>query len=349
MKKINPPIKITQEIKLRRPHMLAAGPGTANAGLLAVDYIRRGIKAQPFAEIEMDYFFTPPFIMKIENGLVKLDDMPWEGEKPENKFYYWKTGRNHDLVFFTGNAQPLPGKSSELATRVVELAQALKVERVYIAGAFATDIHHKVEPGVMGLASDEKVLEYLRGYGVPMAPPMNIGFNLNVFLTGTAMKKGIEVAGLVAEAPFYAIEQVNFKASRALVRWFSRLLDIEDKVNMAELTEMASEQEHRIDAKIEELKGSTDEKARALLEYLEVLEKRQQEREAAIPATGPKKVIPVPDSLRPIAKLYEKARKDKSQMPKLISELDKLSHEDRMQMLKIFGGELLELIQKNKP
>lgn len=349
MKKFKPPISITQEIKLRKPFMLAAGPGTGNAGLIAVEYIRSRLGAQAFAEIEMHNFYTPPFIVKVKDGLLALDNMPWEGEKPENKFYYWKTGYGNDLIFFTGSAQPLPGKSSELAFRVMEVAHAFKVERVYIAGAFATDIHHKTEPEVMGLASTPVLLRYLKKLGIATVPPMNIAFNLNVFLTGAAMQSGIDVIGLVAESPFYTVEQVNLKVSRALVRQLCRLLDIETYVKMSDMEDMVAVQERRIDERIVELRNSNDEKARALIEYLEILEKKQKERQPATPDAAPRKIIPVPDSLKPIAAIYEKARKDKAHVRRLVSELDKLSHEDRMQMLKIFGGELLELIERNKP
>ncbi|MBI4287231.1 MAG: PAC2 family protein [Chloroflexi bacterium] len=349
MKNFNPPIKIIQEVKLRRPHMLAAGPGTGNAGLLAVDYLRRGLLAEPFAEIEMDNFFTPPFVLRIEDGLIKLGDMEWEGDKPQNRFYYWRTGKTNDLIFFSGNAQPLPGKSSELAFKVMELARGLRVERMYIAGAFATDIHHRDEPEVMGIASNERLLAYLRGLGLPMAPPVNVAFNLNVFLTGAAMRSGIDVLGLVAEAPVYAMEQANVKAARALVRMFSRILGVEDRVDLADLDDAERDQEKKMDARIEELRDSTDEKARALLEYLEVLEKRQRERRAGAAPTPPKKAVPVPDSLKPIAELYDKARHNKAQVRRLTSELNKLSNEDRMLALKVFGSELLDLIQKTGP
>jgi len=349
MKKFKPPVNITQEIKVRKPYLLAAGPGTGNAGLIALEYIRSRLGAQPFAEIEMHNFYTPPFIVKVEDGLLRLDEMAWEGEKPENKFYYWNTGRANDLIFFTGSAQPLPGKSSELAFRVMEVAQALKVERVYIAGAFATDVHHKAEPGVMGLASNTILLQNLKTMGIPVVPPMNIAFNLNVFLTGAAMQSGMDVIGLVAESPFYTVEQVNLKVSGALVRQLCRLLDIESLVNLADIQEMMAVQEKRIDERIAELRNSNDEKARALIDYLEILEKKQRERPSAEPAITPRKTIPIPDSLKPIAVLYEKARKDKTHARHLIAELDKLSHDDRMQMLKIFGGELLEIIQRNKP
>lgn len=343
MKAFKLPIKITQEVKLRRPHLLAAGPGTGNAGLLAVDYIRRCLEAQPFAEIERDYFYTAPFIVRVEDGLLKLDEMAWEGEKPENKFYCWKSRRSHDLILFTGSAQPLPGKSSELAARVMEVAQGFKVERVYIAGAFATDIHHNAEPEVMGLASHQRLLNYLEGQGLRPPPPMNIAFNLNVFLTGTAMQRGIEVIGLVAEAPFYAVEQAYFKASLALVRRFCPLLGIEAQVDTADLEKMVAAQEKKIDSKIEELRGSTDEKAAAFLEYLEILEKRQKEGRTPPP---PKRVVLVPDSLKPIAALYQTALKDKSQVGQLQTALNKLSHDERMQVLRVFGAELLELIQR---
>lgn len=348
MRKFKTPINIIQEIKVRKPYLLAAGPGTGNAGLVAVEYIRSRLGAQPFAEIGMHNFYTPPFIVKVEDGLLKLDEMPWEGEKPENKFYFWKTGGVNDLIFFTGSAQPLPGKSSELAIRVMDVARALKVERVYIAGAFATDIHHKAEPGVMGLASSLVLLKYLKVLGIPLAPPMNIAFNLNVFLTGAAMQSGIDVIGLIAESPFYTVEQVNLKVACVLVRQLCRLLDIEVQVNMADMERMMAVQERRIDERIVELRNSGDEKAKALIEYLEILEKKQKEREPVTPAAAPKKTIPIPDSLKPVAALYEKARKDKAHVRRLVSELDKLSHDDRMQVLKIFGGELLELIERNK-
>ncbi len=340
MPKYQPPIKMLQEPVLRQPYLVAAGPGTANVGLRTIDYLRQQLAAECFAQIEPEEFFTAPYSFVIEEGVVKLNSLGLEKEKPQNNFYYYRSGKAHDLVLFVGDTQPLPGKGLELARTVMGVAAALGITRLFVAGAFVTEIHHKEEPQVLALVSKKESLEPLQKLGIQPAPPITAAYNMITWLVSAAIEKNIDVACLVAPMPFYAAEEGNARACRALVRVLGKVLEVERNIDLAPLEQLVARDEARIDAMINELRSSPDERARAFLEYVEMLERNRQ----LPPVQGVAQPRSLPQSLKFIGDLYQEAKRDKSKVSSLAYELGKLSHLDRLEVLRALGPELLELM-----
>ena len=90
-------IRYIREPDLIDPVMVASWPGIGNIGLIAVDAMRRSLRAEHIAYIEpWEYFYPNKTI--IRNGeLVEL-------RFPACDFYYQRTEKR-DIIFFTGEEQ----------------------------------------------------------------------------------------------------------------------------------------------------------------------------------------------------------------------------------------------------
>ncbi len=334
-------LKVYFRPKLKSPVLIAGGLGTANIGLRVVSYLREKLSAELFAEIEPGDFFTPPYGFTFQEGLIQVVPLKFAEQAPQNKFY-WKSGREHDLIFYMGNDQPLPGKVPELADYVLEIAQSFNVNRMFTPGAFITEMHHLSEPAIRGVASTPDLLKYLDSYNIMPSPPMNIAYNLVAWLLGAAKKRGIEAIGLISEIPFYNAEGGNVRARRALIRTLLQMLELE-QLDLTDLDYMLLEEERQIEQKLEELRGSTDEKAAEFIRYIEQLERQSEGKIIGQSAWFPTQEE-LPESLRYIEGLYIRAKQDHSRVPELKAEVDRLESFNRLMLLRKYGDELLRLL-----
>ena len=267
-------LKTYSNPQLKEPFFVAAGPGTSNVGLRTADYIREKLGAKLLAEIKPGDFFTPPYSLTFREGLVDVTPIELGEHTPQNRFYYWKSGKEHDVLFFIGNAHPLPGKVLELAEFILDVARGFGFCRLFMPGAFLTDVHHLSKPNTYGLVTDNQLQEYLRSYHIAAVPTMNIAHNLNAWLVGSAKRKNIEAIGLVSEIPVYNPEGSNVRACRALVKILLRMLDI-GVPDLSDLDAMLTEEEVLMEQWIAKLRESTDQRTIEFLQYLEMLENRE--------------------------------------------------------------------------
>ena len=63
-------VKLYKEPELKRPIMLCAWSGIANVGLVAINTIRRFMRAEEFGQIEPLGYFDPTHVV-IANGLIE--------------------------------------------------------------------------------------------------------------------------------------------------------------------------------------------------------------------------------------------------------------------------------------
>ena len=94
-------LKIHAHPDLSEPFLIAAGPGTANVGLRTASYLRERLGAELLAEIEPGDFFTPPYSFTFRDGLIDITLIELGEDAPQNRLYYWKSGKAHDIIFFT--------------------------------------------------------------------------------------------------------------------------------------------------------------------------------------------------------------------------------------------------------
>lgn len=342
MQSKNQLLKIYSRPKLKEPFLVAAGPGTADVGLRTVGYLREKLGAELFAEIEPGDFFTPPFSFAFRDGLIDIVPIQPGEHPPQNRFYYWKSGEAHDIIFFTGNTHPLPGKVPELAEYILEAAKDFGFNRLYMPGAFLTDIHHLSEPTICGSTTDEELREYLRSYHIADAPPMHIAHNLNAWLLGISKSKSIDAIGLVSEIPAYKPEDRNTRARRALVKVLLKMLDI-GGLDISDLDTMLAEEDALIKQRLAELRESPDQKAIDFLQYLDMLEKSGQEMSRDRGIILPSE-IELPASLKFIEELYAQAKTDPDRVQELRLAVQQLESSDRLLILRKYGYEIMSLL-----
>src|SRR5207249_2979277 len=110
--------------------LLAGLPDSRRLAKILLHHLIKTLQATPLAYLHSDYL--PPRV------LLKPDGTP---ELMKHEFYYWinTDQASHDLVLYTGDAQPiLPEGAFRLSDAVVNLAQQLGVETLVTVGAFIT-------------------------------------------------------------------------------------------------------------------------------------------------------------------------------------------------------------------
>lgn len=224
-------VRFYREPEIRISRMVAAWPGVGNVALIAARYLKEKLNAEEIGEIEPSLFFTP-------SGVMVKDNVVEAPQFPENRFYYWRDASARDgILFFIGEEQPSI-KGYDLAHSVLEAGRKLGVKRVYTCAAAITRIHHAETSQVWGVATDRKLLPYLREYDLVLRGDLQV-VGLNGLFLGAAKERGIEGICLLGEVPVYATRIPNPKASLAVLGVLTRMLGVE--IDMTELAELAKE------------------------------------------------------------------------------------------------------------
>ena len=135
-------IRYIRRVELSDPVMVACWPGIGNIGLIAVDMLRRSLRAGELAYIEPWDFFYPKRVI-VRNG--ELTEMDFPG----NEFFFASIPSG-DIIFFTGEEQPAEGgkvyaeggKAYAMANMVLDVAGKYGCKRIYTSGAAVASIHH---------------------------------------------------------------------------------------------------------------------------------------------------------------------------------------------------------------
>lgn len=234
-----------KDVKLyKQPHpkscfMLTSWPGIGDVSLTAARYLAEKLNAVEIGKIEPIKFFEPM-------GVVVKDNVVEAPRFPENKFYYWQDDkREKGLVLFIGEEQP-SFKGHDLVNCVLDVAQRLKVQRVYSCAAAVTHIHHSEEPKVWGVATTPELISELNSHNVVLRGDLRIA-GLNGLILGIAKERNIEGICLLGEVPSYATQVTNPKASLAVLKILIKMLEIEvDLTELGHVAKRAGEEMERI-------------------------------------------------------------------------------------------------------
>jgi len=211
--------------------MFASWPGVGDVSLIAVRYLVEKLNAVEIGEIDPLGFFEPV-------GVTVKGNVVESPRFPESKFYYWQDDRGErGLVLFIGEEQP-NSKGYELVNCVLDVAQKLKVERVYSCAAAVTHIHHGEKSKVWGVTTTPGLVGELNKYDVVLRGDLRIA-GLNGLIMGMAKERSIEGVCLLGEVPSYATQIANPKASLAVLKVLTKMLEIE--VGLTELSHLAEQ------------------------------------------------------------------------------------------------------------
>ncbi len=217
--------------------MLASWPGIGDVSLTAARYLVEKLNAREIGEIEPLHFFEPI-------GVTVRDNVVESPRFPESKFYYWQSSRaEKGLVIFIGEEQP-SFKGYELVNCVLDVAERLKVTRVYSCAAAVTRVHHSEEMRVWGAATNADLVAELSNYDVILRGNLRIA-GLNGLILGMAKERGMEGICLLGEVPSYATQIANPKASLAVLHVLVKMLGI--TVDLTELAELARQLDEEMD------------------------------------------------------------------------------------------------------
>ena len=230
-------IKLYKHPRPRSCSLLASWPGIGDVSLTAAKYLVEKLNAAEIGEIEPVNFFEPV-------GVTVRENVVESPRFPESKFYYWqypKAGKG--LVIFIGEEQPA-FKGYELVNCVLDVAQRLKVSRVYSCAAAVTRIHHSEEMKVWGATTTSNLVDELSKQNVILRGNLRIA-GLNGLILGMAKERGMEGICLLGEVPSYATQIANPKASLAVLGILTKMLGI--TVDLAELGHLAERVDEEMD------------------------------------------------------------------------------------------------------
>jgi len=224
--------KISVEIKsipdLNNPTLICGFPGSGYVGKLAIDYLIDKLEAIQFAQIYSHSF--PPQVSIQEDGTLDL---------VKNSLYYCK-GDSNDLVFLTGDAQPVSAEGEySLAEKIVEICKKMNIQEIFTLAAYITGKFPK-NPKVFGTSTSSETIKEFSKYDVMTMNRGNIT-GMNGVLIGIAKKSSLSGICLLGETSGYVIDA---KASKAVLESLCKILNL--KFDMSELDQRAKDTEELI-------------------------------------------------------------------------------------------------------
>ncbi len=147
-------IKEFKKPKLKSPILIEGLPGIGNVGKIAVDFMIDSLEAEKVLEISSQHF--PHSVFVNEHNLVDL---------PKIELHY-KKGRKNDLLFLSGDIQPLDEKSCYMfCETVLDIFQKYKGKEIVTLGGIGLP---KVpeKPKVYCTANDSSIVKKYRAKGL---------------------------------------------------------------------------------------------------------------------------------------------------------------------------------------
>lgn len=210
-----------EQPQLIAPYIMVGLRGWLNAGEIStgsIEYLRRNLDARKFAYIETQGYYvyqvpslSPELTMRphaqIKDGVVRKLDVP------QNDFFFWKSGSDHDLILFLG-VEPNLGWP-EFCQIILDMAQQFQAPRIYFLGAVFDQVPHTRETRIRASISHPRLKDELKTFA---------GFtnyegpcSFTTMLLAMANEQDIEAAGISARTPLY-IKDLNYKVAYDLLK-----------------------------------------------------------------------------------------------------------------------------------
>ncbi len=315
-------LKVDKEIKsiIKDPIMIAGWPGMGNVGVNAVNYMRSKMGAEEFAHIDMSDELMPTSV-KVKDGLAIHSEMP------VTRFYYVS---KIPIIFVESHNEIEGGAALSLMRGVLDLAHELGVITIYTLAAIAIPVSYVHDPQIFGVANEVDLRDRLGPMGIALLEDGQIS-GMNGVLLGFTNGFRIPSACLMATTPQYAVSLPNPKSSRAIIRFFERLLHC--NINMTGMNQQVKEMDKTM-LEIEK-------------RILDAVSKMSGDEEPASPQEipiidKPKKKTPE-GAMQKIEQLFQELtqKKSKKKAARLKEELDRWQlydlYEDRF--LDLFKGD----------
>ena len=219
-------LHLNEAPKLHDPILIAGLPDSGRVAKIVLDHLIKALKAVPLGYLHSDYL--PPRV------LLKPDGTP---ELMKHEFYYWQNsdGASHDLVLYTGDAQPiLPEGAFRLSDAIVDLAQQLGVDTLVTVGAFITG-RISDSPKVYGAASEKELVKELQSLDVQIIDSGAVTW-MNGLIPGLAKVRNLKGLFLSGETSGFMVDP---RAAMIILKVLVRKLGLQ--IEMKELEDQARE------------------------------------------------------------------------------------------------------------
>ncbi|MBN2831098.1 MAG: PAC2 family protein [Candidatus Omnitrophica bacterium] len=238
-------IKFSKRPRLKNPFLIVAWPGMGEVAFKAANYLIEELKAEEFASIPPEEFFYLTNSL-VQQGILSVPDLPY------SKFYYCKnkSGKN-DFIIFISNAQPDLAHADAYSRRVIQAAKSFKIDTVISFASMPLGIDHTQESAVWFAATSSELSNKLKKIGLNVLLEGAIS-GMNGLFLGIAKREGLKGFCLLGEIPLYTIQIDNPKASYAVLKALSRMLNL--NINLTGLINQARNMEAEINKLLDYLK-----------------------------------------------------------------------------------------------
>ena len=214
-----------EQPELRRPDLVTSFAGWSDAAQAAtgtVAYLIRRLDAKRFAEIKAEEFYDFSSVrptITVDRGLITSLKMP------HSSFFYWQNQTtNHDLVLLHGIEPQLHWQ--RFVDLILDLADQLKVHRIYALGGLYDNAPHTREPRISGLVNEPGLMGVLEKHSIEPIEYQGPS-SLHGLLMTECVRREIEVISLWGHAPFYVRAESNPMVCLALLKKLSELMEIQ--------------------------------------------------------------------------------------------------------------------------
>ena len=224
-------LRFLKSPRFESPSMVAAWPGMGYLAKTSADYLRRQLRAEPFAEI-----------LQYQNAIVYKDGII-DNPIIRHRFYSTPGG---EIILCVGDAQPsIPEEAYRLASRVLDVAERCHVKRIYTMAAYPDEYYG--DPKVFGIATNEELMALLKEHHIEIGEGEGVVNGLNGLLLGVAKTRGIEGVCLLGQIRYVNIPQL--RSSKAVLEALTGLLGV--RIDMSTLEKRAVRIEERIRRRLE--------------------------------------------------------------------------------------------------
>jgi len=203
-------VRYLENFKAKRPvdPILIEGlPGIGQVGKLVAEYMIHMLSAEKIGEIHSIYF--PPQVILDETGLARL---------ARNELFLYQSG-GRDLVFLVGDYQSTSNEGHYiLADQYCEIAEDLKVRRIYTLGGFGVG-HLVEEPRVLGAVNRAELRPEMEEAGVTFQrdEPGSGIIGAAGLMLGLSALRGIDAVCLMGETSGYLVDPMSAASVLAIL------------------------------------------------------------------------------------------------------------------------------------
>jgi uncharacterized protein (TIGR00162 family) len=226
------------------PILIEGLPGIGQVGKLVAEYMIHQLGAEKIGEIHSIYL--PPQVILDENGLARL---------ARNELFLYHT-EEKDLIFLVGDHQSTSNEGHYiLADQYCEIAEKLKVKRIYTLGGFGVG-HLVNEPRVLGAINRAELREEIEASGVTFNRDEPGGGIIGAagLMLGLSAQRGIDAVCLMGETSGYIVDPM---AAASVLAVLSKLTGV--PVDPTRLNDRAAEMEKVIESMVEDGKSKDEE------------------------------------------------------------------------------------------